>query len=245
MLKLKCIIIDDEPLAAMLIESYVKKTPYLELVATFSSAVEAMQSEELKDADLLFLDIQMPTLNGLEFSRMVNSRTRIVFTTAFNEYALEGYRVNALDYLVKPISYTDFLGSANRALEWFEISERANKTSVESPAQPAKADSIYVKSNYKLLRIELSKILYVESLKDYVKFVLAADEKPILSLMNIKRAEELLPEDDFLRVHRSFIVRKDKISIIERNRILFGSDVVPVGDAYKADFQLYLESHML
>ncbi len=245
MLKLRCVVIDDEPLAAMLIESYVKKTPYLELVATFSSAVEAMQSEEMKSADLLFLDIQMPTLNGLEFSRMVSAHTRIVFTTAFNEYAIEGYRVNALDYLIKPISYTDFLDSAGRALEWFEMSQRANIPNIETTPQSTKADSIYVKSNYKLLRIELSKLLYVEALKDYVKYVVEDEPKPILSLMNIKRVEELLPVDDFIRVHRSFIVRKDKISVIERNRILFGKDVIPVGDAYKADFQLYLESHML
>ncbi|MFI3263262.1 MAG: LytTR family DNA-binding domain-containing protein [Rikenellaceae bacterium] len=236
-MKLKCIVIDDEPLAAMLIESYVVKTPYLELLEVFSSAVEAMNSEKLREADLLFLDIQMPTLNGLEFSRMVRPETRIVFTTAFNEYALDGYKVNAIDYLVKPISYTDFIGSAGRALEWFELKDKASHNSEK---ELEKKDSIYVKSNYKLLRIELDKLLYVEGLKDYVKFVVEGEPKPILSLMNIKRAEELLPMNDFLRVHRSFIVRKDKIAVIERNRILFGNDAIPIGDSYKAKLQEYL-----
>ncbi|MFI3267871.1 MAG: LytTR family DNA-binding domain-containing protein [Rikenellaceae bacterium] len=238
-MKLKCIIIDDEPLAAMLIESYVAKTPYLEHLATFSSAVEAISSDELTNADLLFLDIQMPTLNGLEFSRMVQPKTRIVFTTAFNEYALDGYKVNALDYLVKPISYNDFIESATRALKWFEMSEKASQNILSHDSE--KLDWIYVKSNYKLLRIDLKNLLYVEGLKDYVKFVMDLEEKPILSLMNIKRAEELLPMSEFVRVHRSYIVRKDKIAVIERNRIVFGKDAIPIGDSYKVELQEYLK----
>lgn len=239
---IKCIIIDDEPLAAMLIEGYVAKTPYLELLATFTSAVEAIHSEKLAEADLLFCDIQMPTLNGLEFSRMVSDDTRIIFTTAFNEYALDGYKVNALDYLTKPISYNDFLTSTQKAFDWFEMKQRAESN---TSMQKKSIDSIYVKSDYKLVRIDLTRLLYTEGLKDYVKFVVDGESKPILSLMNIKHVEELLPSDEFIRVHRSFIVRKDKIEIIERNRILFGKECIPIGDIYKTLLQEYLKERTL
>ncbi len=237
--RLKTIVIDDEPLAAMLIEGYVAKTPFLEHIATFSTAVEAMESEALSQADLLLLDIQMPMLTGLEFSRMVSPQTRIIFTTAFNQYALEGYKVNALDYLLKPISYVDFLASAQRAAEWFKLKSSSAKVSSEAEKSES-ADSIFVKSEYRLLRIELGSLLYVEGLKDYVKFRVEGRENPILSLMNLKRVEETLPSSDFIRVHRSFIVRKDKIDIIERSHILFGQERIPIGESYKAQLQEFL-----
>ena len=155
-----------------------------------------------EEVDLLFLDIQMPELNGLEFSQMVDSRTRIVFTTAFGQYAIDGYRVNALDYLLKPISYVDFLQAANKALQWFELVQK-----------PEEIDSIFVKSDYKLVQVELKKIMYIEGLKDYIKIYTEDDTKPILSLMSMKAMEELLPSSRFIRVHRSFIVQKDKIRV--------------------------------
>ncbi len=245
MMTLKTIVIDDEPLALGLIESYVKKTPFLELTASFYSAVEAVHSEKLPEADLIFLDIQMPTLNGLELSRMVDPKSKIIFTTAFDQYAIDGYRVNALDYLLKPISYLDFLTSANKALAWFELVDRASgEHGVESDKEED-IDSIYVKSEYKLLRIELDKLLYVEGLKDYVKFFVEGESKPILSLMSMKRASELLPESQFIRVNRSFIVRKDKIGIIERSRIVIGSVYIPIGEAYKESLQAYLSIRSL
>lgn len=234
---LKTIVIDDEPLAAALIESYVLKTPFLEHCATFSTALEAMGSDTLAGCDLLFLDIQMPGLNGLEFSKLVDPRTRIIFTTAFNQYAIDGYKVNALDYLLKPISYTDFMGAANKALSWFKLTEQPK-------AEQAKAEelnSIYVKSEYKLLRIDLDNILYVEGLKDYVKFVTEDNDKPILSLMSTKKAEEILPADKFIRVHRSFIVNKSKIKVIERNRIVFDQERIPIGDSYKQSLTDYIK----
>ncbi|MFI3239151.1 MAG: LytTR family DNA-binding domain-containing protein [Bacteroidales bacterium] len=242
-MKLKTLVIDDEPLAAALIEGYVTKTPFLELTATFSTAIEAINSEELATADLIFLDIQMPALSGLEFSKMVDPRTRIIFTTAFNQYALDGYKVNALDYLLKPISYADFLTSAQKATAWFKIKQQAEtSTDIDSGET---IDSIYVKSEYKLLRIELDKLLYVEGLKDYVKFYIDGERKPILSLMNMKRAEEILPTAQFVRVHRSYIVRKDKIQVIERNRILFGSERIPIGESYKSQLQEYLKIRII
>ena len=194
-MKLKCAIVDDEPLALGLLESYVEKTPFLELTGKYSSAVQAMKELPEKQTDLLFLDIQMPELNGLEFSKMVDSRTRIIFTTAFEQYALDGYKVNALDYLLKPISYTDFLQAANKAVRWFELLNQPHD----------EITSIFVKSDYKLVQIELDNILYVEGLKDYVKIYEEGNQRPILSLMSMKAMEELLPASRFMRVHRSYI----------------------------------------
>lgn len=224
------IIIDDEPLAVSLLESYVSKTSFLTLSGTYSSAVQAMQELPGKKIDLLFLDIQMPDLNGLEFSRMVDPHTRIVFTTAFNQYAIDGYRVNALDYLLKPISYTDFLQAANKALQWFERTQK-----------PEEIESIFVKSDYKLVQIELKKIQYIEGLKDYIKIYTEENPKPILSLMSMKAMEELLPATRFIRVHRSFIVQKDQIRIVDRGRIVFGKTYIPVSDSYKQVFQTFLD----
>ena len=227
---LRCAIVDDEPLALGLLESYVNKTPFLQLTGKYSSAVQAMKELPGEEVDLLFLDIQMPELNGLEFSQMVDSRTRIVFTTAFGQYAIDGYRVNALDYLLKPISYVDFLQAANKALQWFELVQK-----------PEEIDSIFVKSDYKLVQIELDNILYVEGLKDYVKIYEEGNQRPILSLMSMKAMEELLPASRFMRVHRSYIVQKSKIRIIDRGRIIFGKTSIPVSESYKAAFQEYLD----
>lgn len=229
-MKLNCAIVDDEPLALGLLESYVDKTPFLELAGKYSSAVQAMKELPGKHVDLLFLDIQMPELNGLEFSRMVDSSTRIVFTTAFGQYAIDGYKVNALDYLLKPISYVDFLQAANKALQWFEL--------LQQPKE--EIQSIFVKSDYKLVQIELNKILYIEGLKDYIKIHEEDSSKPILSLMSMKAMEELLPSSRFMRIHRSYIVQKDKIRIVDRGRIVFGKNYIPVSDSYKQVFQDFL-----
>lgn len=232
---LNCAIVDDEPLALNLLESYVNKTPFLTLAGKYSSAVQAMKELPGKQIDLLFLDIQMPELNGLEFSKMVNSHTRIVFTTAFGQYAIDGYKVNALDYLLKPISYVDFLQAANKAVQWFEL--------LQQPKE--EVDSIFVKSEYKLVQIELKNILYVEGLKDYIKIYEEGNSKPILSLMSMKAMEEMLPASRFMRVHRSYIVQKDKIRIIDRGRIVFGKNYIPVSDSYKQTFQEFLDKRTL
>lgn len=230
-MNLNCAIVDDEPLALNLMESYVNKTPFLKLAGKYSSAVQAMKELPGKSIDLLFLDIQMPELNGLEFSKTVNPHTRIVFTTAFDQYAIEGYKVNALDYLLKPISYTDFLQAANKAARWFEL--------LQQPKE--EIQSIFVKSDYKLVQIELSKILYIEGLKDYIKIYEEDSPKPILSLMSMKAMEELLPASRFMRVHRSYIIRKDKIRVIDRGRIVFGKTYIPISDSYKQAFQEFLD----
>lgn len=228
---LHCAIVDDEPLALGLLQSYVEKTPFLELTGKYSSAIQAMKELPDKEVDLLFLDIQMPELNGLEFSKMLPLRTRIVFTTAFEQYALDGYKVNALDYLLKPISYVDFLKAANKALQWFELFQKQKNDEIQS---------IFVKSEYKLIQIELDKIMYIEGLRDYVKIYMEDLPRPILSLMNMKAIEELLPPSRFMRVHRSFIVQKSKIRIVDRGRIVFGKNYIPVSDSYKIVFQKFL-----
>ena len=197
---LNCAIVDDEPLALDLMESYVAKTPFLNLTGKYSSAVQAMKELPERQVDLLFLDIQMPELSGLEYSKMVSPDTRVVFTTAFEQYAIDGYRVNALDYLLKPISYADFLQAANKAVQWFEL--------LQQPKE--EITSIFVKSDYKLIQIPLDNILYIEGLKDYIKIYEEGASKPILSLMSMKAVEELLPASRFMRVHRSFIVQKER-----------------------------------
>lgn len=240
-MNLRCAIIDDEPLALGLLESYVKKTPVLTLCGTYSSAVQAMESLPENPVDLLFLDIQMPELNGLEFSRMVSNDTRIVFTTAFNQYAIDGYRVNALDYLLKPISYADFMEAVNKAVCWFELQQKVDST---PPAENV-GKYIYVKSDYKLVQIELDKILYIEGLKDYIKIHIEGTGKPVLSLISMRAMEEKLPASQFIRVHRSFIVQKQKIKIIDKGRIIFGKDYVPISDSYKQELQNYVNEHIV
>lgn len=234
---LKCAIVDDEPLALELLKSYVKKTPVLELNGAYSSAIEAMKMLPDNPIDLLFLDIQMPELNGLEFSHMVPEDTRIVFTTAFGQYALDGYKVNALDYLLKPISYTDFLQSVNKAVQWFDRKRGTDNEPTDKP------DFIYVKSDYKLIQISLKDILYIEGLKDYVKIHLEGESRPILSLTSLKALEEKLPTDRFIRVHRSYIVQKQKIRVIDKARIVFGKEYIPVSESYKQELQNYINDH--
>lgn len=231
-----CAIIDDEPLAAGLLESYVRKTPYLELSGTYNSAVEAMKHLRENPVQLLFLDIQMPELSGIEFAKILPKDTKIIFTTAFPQYAIEGFRVNALDYLLKPISYNDFLKATDKALEWFNFTQRQ---------EIYRRDRfVFVKSDYKLQRICLDDILYVEGLKDYVIFHLKNYET-IMSLMSMKKLEEYLPRPEFLRTHRSFIVHMRETPLVERFRIVFDGVQIPISDNYKEDVQKYFDDHTL
>ena len=233
---IKCAGVDDEPLAVELLASYVKKIPFLELCGKYTNATDALHGIGEQPVDLLFLDIQMPELNGLELSRMVPENTRIVFTTAFNQYAVDGYRVNALDYLLKPISYADFLEACNKAMQWFQLVQQSEQQPAATAPANEEPRSIFVKSEYKLLQIQLDDIRYIEGLKDYVKIYTEQSPRPILSLMNMKAIEQMLPESRFIRVHRSFIVQKSKIREIERNRIVFGDVYIPIGDSYKQAF---------
>ncbi len=241
---LTCAIIDDEPLAVKLLETYVEKTPFLELRGTYSSAVEALCALQTAPVDLLFLDIQMPELDGLEFAKVLQGNTRIVFTTAFSQYAVDSYRVNAADYLLKPVSYADFLSAARKVLEEYEMRKTAAAAS-GLPEQGAQADSFFIKSDYKLMRICYDDILYIEGLKDYVKIYLASSVKPLLSLTSMRTVENFLPLATFLRTHRSFIVNMSKVTALERGQIVFGDKRIPVSDSYKDKVQEYVNRHML
>jgi DNA-binding LytR/AlgR family response regulator len=182
----------------------------------------------------------MAELNGMEFARLIPEKTRIIFTTAFEQYALESYKVNALEYLLKPFSYADFLLAANKALQWHQFCEKAVSVPDKSPI-----DCIYVKSDYRLLQISLSRILYIEGLKDYLKIFLEGEIQPVVSHITMKAMEEMLTEDLFMRVHRSFIVQKDKIKVVDHNRIVFGKTYIPVSDSYKISFQEFLDKRTL
>jgi len=252
-MKLKCAIVDDEPLAVSLLESYVNKTPYLELKGTYNSAITALEYLTREPVELLFLDIQMPELSGMELSHMLGTDVRIIFTTAFDQYALDSYKVNALDYLLKPIDYPDFLKSANKALQWFELIHSNENVQIETTQKSVpqeirstpSIESIFVKTEYKLIQIELRKILYIEGLKDYVKIYVEDEPRPVLSLMSMKAMEEMLPANRFIRVHRSFIVQPEKIKVIERNRIVYGKEYIPISDNYKQKFMEFLQLHSL
>ena len=235
---LNCYIIDDEPLAIRLLESYVDKTPFLRLQGSCTNAVTALADLSERPVDLLFLDIQMPELNGLEFSKIIGDRCRIIFTTAFEQYAVDSYKVNAIDYLLKPFAYTDFLKAAQKALQWFELSSGTGE--MHSPDK----SYIFVKSDYKLKQIPLDKVLYIEGLKDYVKIYLEDEPHPILSLLSLKSLEEMLPAS-FCRVHRSFIVNLNRITVIERNRIVFGKTYIPIADSSKDKFMEFLNKRTI
>lgn len=232
---LNCWIVDDEPLALSLLESYVERTSFLRLTGKYSNALTAMKQIDGEKVDLLFLDIQMPEVNGMEFARIIGSHTRIIFTTAFSEYALEGYKVSAIDYLLKPFSFTEFLTAAKKALTWFEMTE-------QKPASEHRQEKVglFVKSEYKLIHLLYDDLLYIEGLKDYVKIYAEQDPKPILSLMSLKSLEEELPADRFMRVHRSYIIHTNKISSINKNRIIIGKKQIPIGETYRRQFNLMI-----
>ena len=234
--ELTCVIIDDEPMAINLVESYVVKTPFLKLKGKFSSAIEAFDFLQKEPVEVLFLDIQMPDLTGLEFSKMIPKSTRIVFTTAFDKYALDGFKVEALDYLLKPFDYAEFLTAATKAKEWFKL--------VNSKVQERK-EFLFVKSGYKQLRIKLSDVLYFEGLKDYIKIWVKDEPNPILTLMSLKTLQEELSKSEFLRVHRSFIVSLKNIEVIERSQIIINKQRITVSDQYKQDFFEYITKNSL
>lgn len=242
---INCIAIDDEPLALGLVCAFIEQTPFLKLIGRYSSAVEALVGLQDQKVDLIFLDIQMPNLNGMELARVLDSRgatkPRIIFTTAYNQFAIEGYRVDALDYLLKPFNYEEFLHASNKALTYFELVNRSNNPAIAAAAEHAEEEEyLFLKIEYQLVRIALNDILYIEGLKDYVKIYLQDKEKPLLSLTSLKALEEKLPSKRFMRVHRSFIVSLNKINSITRNALQIGKVNITVGDQYKEAFGVFL-----
>ena len=238
-MKLRTIAIDDEPLALKLVSDYISKTPFLELVGAFDNPLDAIDFLSDQSADLIFVDIQMPDLTGIEFARSLEDAPKIVFTTAYEKYALEGYKLNAIDYLLKPFSYEEFLKAAGKARKQVELEINS------LPTVEANNQFLFLKSEYKIRRINFNDILYIEGLKDYIKVYTTTDDKPVISLNSVKSLELKLPEEKFMRVHRSFIVNLDKIDTIERSRIIFGKVYIPVSDQYKDKFQEYLDKNFL
>lgn len=233
--KLKCGVIDDEPLARELIRSYVAKTPGLELDGEFESASEAAPEVIKGRFDLLFLDINMPGINGIEFGSMVPDSTRIIYITAYEQYALDGYRVNALDYLLKPVSYTEFAKAAGKAMEWKLMKESYTRRDRTAADESKRLTSISVRSDYRLLQLRLDSILYVEVKGDRVIFY-RDDGEAVSSLMSMREIEEILPGDRFMRIHRSYIVNLDRVEIVERSRVVFGRTYIPVSDSHREEF---------
>ena len=237
-------IVDDEPLAVKLLESFVAKTPELTLLGSFTDSVEAINAIKEQNPKLLFLDIQMPDLNGMELSHMLPESTKVIFTTAFKEYAFESYEVSAIDFLLKPIRYNKFIAAVEKARQWFDLREKGAAKS-EPSAQAATANSnktsMFIRVDGELRQISFDSILFVEGMKDYVRFHVEGERIPLTTHMTMKAVEDILPTDSFMRINRSYIVRLDKIRTVDRNLCVYIADeVIRVTDAYREVFESYV-----
>ena len=230
---LSCIVVDDEPLQLELLSDYIKKTPFLSLAGVFSNPLEALTIVQQKNIDLVFSDIQMPELSGIHFIQLLNGKSKVVFITAYPNYALQGYELDVVDYLVKPVSFERFLKAANKALQIFPSSKEMNENKMNRSV-PFNEQSLFVKSEYKIIKISLADILFIESLKEYIS--IHTIKGKVITLQTMKKMEEILPVSHFSRVHKSFIVARDKIDSIERKRIFIKSHVIPIGETYDETF---------
>jgi len=245
---LKCIAVDDEPLALDIIEDYVSKVPFLELVKRTENAIEALQLVQAGGIDLVFLDIQMPDLTGIQFLKIANNKASYILTTAYSQYALESYDLNVSDYLLKPIAFDRFYKAVEKVHN--QHKNNAEPVAVAAPLAPASApvaaevqtvqDFIFVKTEHKIQKIELDNILYIEGLKDYISIFTKAER--VITLQNMKRMEETLPKSQFIRVHKSYIIALDKIESIERSRITICGKIIPIGDTYRDEFFKKIEN---
>ena len=236
MKNLRCIIVDDEPLAVKMLEGFVERTPFLELAGSFNDPVLALSEIRSIAPELVFLDIQMPDLDGMELSRMLPAETRVIFTTAFKQYAFESYEVSALDFLLKPIRYQKFLEAAQKARDWFALKEAAS-----APVVSMEKQSVFLKVEGVLRKVELADILYVEGMKDYVMFHLASARQPLVTHLTMKAAEDMLPADRFMRIHRSFIVNLAQISsVTPQADVKVGDALLHVSEGYRPAFDAYL-----
>ena len=237
---IRCIAIDDEPLALEQIVAYINKVPFLELAAQCQSALQARQFLENDTADAIFCDINMPDLNGMDFIKSLTTPPMVVFTTAYSEYAVEGFKVNAVDYLLKPFGLQDFQRAANRLRERLEGSQAPSAT----PGTPQN-DDLFLKTDYRIVKVSISSIRYVEAMSEYLKVWIEGESKPIITLLSMKRMEEHLPAN-FMRIHRSYIINLNKIQEVNKNRVIMDADTyLPIGDMYKESFQTYLDTRFL
>ncbi len=239
---LKCIAVDDEPLALDIIEDYVSKVPFLQLVKRTENAIEALQLVQAGGIDLVFLDIQMPDLTGIQFLKIASGKANYILTTAYSQYALESYDLNVSDYLLKPIAFDRFYKAVEKVYNQVQKAEPVAVAAPEPVAPIAAAnnhntpvqDFIFVKTEHKIQKIQLDDILYIEGLKDYISIFTKTER--VITLQNMKKMEETLPKGEFIRVHKSYIIALDKIESIERSRIAIASKIIPIGDTYRDEF---------
>ncbi len=238
---IRCLAIDDEPLALQQLAAYIGKVPFLELAAQCQSALEARKFLEQDTVDAIFCDINMPDLNGMDFVKSLQAPPMVVFTTAYAEYAVEGFKVNAVDYLLKPFGLQDFLRAANRIKERLDV-----KTPLpQQGGVGGESDTIFVKTEYRIVKVTIADIRYIEAMSEYLKIYLEGESKPIITLLSMKKMEERLP-DHFMRIHRSYIVNLLKIQEVNKNRVIMDADTyLPIGDMYKEAFQSYLDAKFL
>lgn len=243
---IRCIAIDDEPLALTQIANYINRVPYLELVGKCRDAGEALRLLEDSQVDLMFVDINMPDLNGLDFVRSLSNPPKVIFTTAYSDYALDGYKVEAVDYLLKPFGLKDLEAAAERARLRIEREAAAYGFDSKPATSAIESDGFfYVKNDYRITRIRIDDIKYVESMGEYVRIYIEGQDRAIMPLLSMKRIEENLPSDQFMRVHRSYIVNLHRITDVSRQRIIFGDVYIPVGDSYKQAFLDYINARLL
>lgn len=236
---IRCLAIDDEPLALQQLTAYIKKIPFLELVDSCQSAHDAMLIMDREVIDAIFVDINMPDLNGMDFVKSLAMPPLIVFTTAYSEYAVEGFKVDAVDYLLKPFGLTDFQRAANKVKARYD----QQNTAMISPVED---DTLFLKTDYKVIRIEVKDIRYVQSMSEYLKIFLEGRAKPVIVLLSMKKMEERLPSSQFMRIHRGYIINLSKIQEVNKNRVIMDEETyLPIGDNYKEVFMGYLESKFL
>lgn len=238
---IRCIIIDDEPLALKQMEGYINIIPYLELVASCQSAIDARPILENEKIDAMFCDINLPELNGLDFVKSLPSPPMVVFTTAYSEYAVEGFQLNAVDYLLKPFGCDDMRRAAEKIKKRYDALRTLQEVS-----QIDEDDAIFLKTEYKIVRINIGQIHYVEAMSEYLRIYLEGNPRPIIVLLSMKKMEERLPSRTFMRVHRSYIINLKKIREVSKNRIVLGDDIdIPIGDSYRDQLNAYINSKFL
>ena len=242
-MNLSCIIVDDEPLAVRLLESYVEKTPDLELMASFTDSITAINAIRAQKPDLLFLDIQMPNIDGMELAHSLPEETRVVFTTAFKEYAFESYEVNALDFLLKPIRYNKFLSAVEKAKKVFQQQPAQPQQPVAQPQHP---NTVFIRVDGEWRNVPIDQITYVSGMKDYVLFYLDNEPKALITHLTMKAVEDMLPKNRFLRIHRSYIIAVDKIQKVDRNDCVYiGKEIIHIPDGYLPTFRKFLETRSI
>lgn len=239
---LKCLIVDDKPLAIDILADYIRKIPFLELSATTTNPIEGLSIMREQNIDLVFLDIQMPELSGLQFIKIAGKQSKVVLTTAYSEYALDGYEHDVLDYLLKPIAFDRFYRAAEKVLQTFSTSDASKVLPALSPVnvQSENTTYLFVKTEHRIQRVNLEEILYIEGLQNYVSIQTATER--IMSLQTLKRIGEQLPPKDFVRVHKSFIVALKHITYIERSRVFISETMIPVGNSYREGFYKLIDN---